>query len=240
MEIPREKVKAVTKSPEVLVIYSKYKQGKSTALSLLDNNLILDFENGTNFLDALKIQIKEVGDIRKVGDAIIEAGRPYKYISIDTITALEDFGKQVALIMYKATPIGKNYKEDDVLKLPNGAGYYWLRCAVESLIDYIKTLAPRLILSGHLKEKLITVDSKEVQASDLDMVGKLKNIICAKADAIGMLRREGNKTIISFQTSDLVSCGARPEHLRNKEIVLLESDETGKIIKNGWNEIFID
>ena len=244
LELPKQKIKASTLSPELMVVYSKYKQGKTTSLSYLDNCLILDLENGSNFVEALKIKINNAQDIRKYGDMIISQGKPYKYIAVDTMTALEDYALPVAMKLYQATPIGKNYGskpgEDSILKLPNGAGYYWLRLAMENLLDYIRTLAPRIILSCHLKEKLITIDSKEVSSYDIDLTGKMRNIVCAKADAIGLIKREGNKTIISFKTNDLVSCGARPMHIRKKDIVLLESDNNGNIIKNGWKEIYID
>jgi hypothetical protein len=51
--------------------------------------------------------------------------------------------------------------------------------------------------------------------------------------------RKGDKNILSFKTQDDISCGARPEHLRNKEIVISETLEDGTIVTH-WDEVFID
>jgi hypothetical protein len=53
------------------------------------------------------------------------------------------------------------------------------------------------------------------------------------------LYRKGNKNILSFKTNDDIACGARPEHLRNEEIVIAEVDENGEY-KTYWNKVFVD
>jgi hypothetical protein len=50
--------------------------------------------------------------------------------------------------------------------------------------------------------------------------------------------RKGKKNILSFATNDSVACGARPEHLRNAEIVISEITEEG--FKTHWEKVFID
>jgi hypothetical protein len=52
-----------------------------------------------------------------------------------------------------------------------------------------------------------------------------------------MYRKE-NKTILSFKTSEEVTCGARPEHLRNEEIVISEMIEGTLTID--WSKVFIN
>ena len=73
--------------------------GKTTILSTLPNNLILDFENGSKFVEALKMKVDSLKDLKEIIKAIKEAGKPYKYITIDTITAVEEMAKPVALQM---------------------------------------------------------------------------------------------------------------------------------------------
>ena len=51
--------------------------------------------------------------------------------------------------------------------------------------------------------------------------------------------RKGNQTIINFNNNDGVTCGARPDHLRNQQVVVSEMDEKGKINTN-WSKIYID
>ena len=87
--LPTKKVMADVKSPKNMVIFSKPKIGKTTLLSQLDNCLIIDLEDGSDYVDALKLKAKTVSDIVTIGNMIIEAGKPYKYIALDTITALE-------------------------------------------------------------------------------------------------------------------------------------------------------
>jgi hypothetical protein len=135
--------------------------------------------------------------------------------------------------------MGKSFAGDNVLKLPNGAGYLYLREAFFKILDYIETLVPEdgsIILLGHLKDKNIDVAGKEVAAVDLDLTGKIKSLVCAKADAIGLLSRKGNQVILNFKTSDEITCGARPDHLKNQEIILTESID-GNLVAS-WDKVF--
>lgn len=221
-----------------MVIYSKPKAGKTTAIAGLDDCLILDFEDGAGFVSAMKINIDNLSKLRQVGTQILNQGRPYKYIAVDTVTALEDMARVLALKLYKATPIGKNYEGENVLTLPNGAGYGYLREAMDYLLNYIDTLADNIILLGHLKDKQIEIKGKEVIAADIDLTGKIRNIVCSKADAIGYLSRSNGQTLLNFNTKDEITCGARPEHLRNKEIILAETLEDGSY-NTYWNRIYL-
>ena len=237
--LPTKKVAAKSQSPRKLIIYSKPKVGKTSALAELENALIIDLEKGTDFLDAMKVQVNDLAELKQVGQAIIDAGKPYKYIVIDTITKLEDMCLPLALTMYRKTPMGKNFDGNNVLTLPNGAGYLYLREAIDSVVKYLDTLSERIIYLGHIKLKSIEKNGKEVTASDLDLTGKIKSMMSADVDAIGMLYREGSKNMLSFKTTDDVICGARPKHLKNQEVVLSEIDEKGNVTVD-WSKVFID
>jgi hypothetical protein len=241
IELPTQKVVSVRTDPKRIVIYSKAKAGKTTALSLLNNCLILDFENGSDYVDALKLKVDNLSTLKAIGQEIIKANKPYKYIAVDTVTSLEEMCLSYAKQLYQNTPMGKNFDGDSVLKLPNGAGYLYLREAFFKILDYIESLVPddgSIILLGHLKDKLIETNGKEVSSVDLDLSGKIKSIVCAKADAIGLLSRKGDKVILNFKTSEEVTCGARPAHLKNKELVLTEIID-GELVEH-WNDVFIN
>lgn len=244
IELPKKKVPAESLSPKRIIIFSAPKVGKTTLLSQLDNNLIIDLEGGSGFVEALKVSANNLEELSQVRDALTKAneengGKPvYKYGSIDTVTALEDIIKPLALKLYQATPMGKSYN-GDILNLPNGAGYKYQRDAFELAIKGLEPLFERIILVGHLKEKMIEKEGKEVEARMLDLTGKLGSITSSKADAIGHLYRDGDTVRINFASSTGVICGARPEHLRGQDIVLSEIDENGKI-KTYWDRIFID
>ena len=145
MILPEEKVKAATKSPKRTIIYSLPKMGKTTALSQLEDCLIVDLEEGSNFVDALKVKASNLTELGELINALkskkAELGRnPYKFIALDTATALEEIVLDLAAKKYRALPIGKNWQGDgkgnyDVRTLPNGAGYLYLRLAFQQVVD---------------------------------------------------------------------------------------------------------
>lgn len=252
--LPTKKVMATHKSPNNLIIFAKPKVGKTSVLAQLDNCLILDLEKGSDYVDALKIQASSVEEIKKIGEKIKEAGNPYKYVAVDSLTALEEIVIPYAEMQYSRTVMGKNwFKQVDgklapdsgkaiygnILSLPNGAGYQPVRESYMKVIDYIKTWAPRIILVAHIKDILLEKNGAEFTSMDIDLTGKLKRIVSSQSDAIGYLYRKGDKNILSFKTSDEVSCGARPDHLRNKEIILSELTEA-EGYKTNWDSIYID
>lgn len=252
--LPKRKSAALHKSPKNLIIFSKPKVGKTSLLADLENCLIIDLERGSDYVDALKISASSVEDIKAIGEQIKKEGNPYKYIALDTITALEEMCIPYAETIYSKTSMGKNWfkKTPDgqlssdsgkaiygnILNMPNGAGYPYLREAFTRVIEYVKTLSPRVILVGHIKDVLLEKGGTEFNALDLDLTGKLKRITTSQSDAVGYLYRKGAKNILSFKTSDEVSCGARPEHLRNQEIVISELVD-GKVVTS-WDKVFID
>lgn len=245
IKLPLEKVKAVSQSPSNLIIFSKPKTGKTTLFANLENCLILDLENGADYIDAIKIKASSVEEIKHIGKAIKDASNPYQYVAVDTITALEEMCVPYAEELYSRTPMGKNWftsgkaQYGTILSLPNGAGYPYLREAFTKVVDYIKTWAPRTILVGHVKDTLLEKNGSEFNSLDLDLTGKLKRISCSNSDAIGYLYRKGKTNILSFKTSDEIACGARPEHLRNQEFVVSElTDEN--VINVDWSKIYID
>ena len=236
--LPTSKISAERVNPKRIVIYSKPKTGKTTAYAGLENNLILDLENGADYVEALKIKISNLQELLDTGKAIKEAGCPYKYVTVDTVTALEDMIMPLAIKLYKKTPMGKNFDGDTVTTLANGAGYLYIRQAFFQVLDFIDTLAPHIILSGHIKDKVVDDNGEMVMSANIDLTGKIKSLICANADAIGYMYRKGNKTILSFKTNEEVTCGARPDHLRNEEIVITEMIDG--VLKTSWEKVFIN
>jgi hypothetical protein len=235
--LPTKKVKAQRVNPKRLLVYSKPKTGKTTAFAGLEDNLILDLENGAEYVEALKVPISDLQTLLDTGKAIKEADKPYKYVTVDTVTALEEMIMPLAVKLYRETPMGKNYSGDNLITLPNGAGYLYIRQAFFQVLDFIDTLAPTIILSGHIKDKVVDDKGEMVMAANIDLTGKIKSLICAQADAIGYMYRKGNQAILSFKTNDEVTCGARPEHLRNEEIVITEMIDG--VVKTSWDKVFV-
>ena len=241
--LPKEKVKAKVENPRFLIIFGKPKAGKTTLASKLDNNLIIDLEGGSEFLEALAVQARSVKDLGDIANAIREeikstGKKPYKYITLDNASRLEEICLSYAATLYRQTPMGKNYSGNDVRTLPNGSGYMYLQQAVRKVIDMFRDLCDNFILIGHLKDKMINKEGEELSEMSLDLVGKLANIICGEADAVGYVYRKKNETHISFEGGDNSVIEARAPHLRGKNIVVAESDENNEITTY-WNKIYL-
>ena len=245
--LPTKKVKASIKSPKNLIIFSKPKIGKTSLISQLDNCLILDLEDGSKYLDALKVKATSFEEIKEIGKAIKEQGHPYKYIAVDTITALEEIVLPYAEYLYSKSPMGKNWfspgggkeRYGTIIGLPEGSGYYWSRQAFTKVTNYILTWAPYTIFVGHVKDIVLEKNGANFSSLDLDLTGKLKRIAASNADAIGYLYRKGDKNILSFKTTNDISSGARPTHLRNEEFVISEITEKGGYATH-WEKVYID
>lgn len=226
-----------------LIIFGKPKAGKTTLASKLENNLIVDLEGGSEFLEALAVQARSVKDLGDIATAIREeikqnGKKPYKYITLDNASRLEEICLSYAATLYKQTPMGKNYSGNDVRTLPNGSGYMYLQQAVRKVIDMFRELCDNFILIGHTRDKLINKEGEEMSEMSLDLVGKLANIICGEADAVGYVYRKRNETHISFEGGDNSVREARAPHLRGKNIVIAESDENNDI-KVHWEKIYL-
>lgn len=241
--LPKEKIKAKVQNPRFLILFGKPKAGKTTLASKLENNLIVDLEGGSEFLDALAVQARSVKDLGEIANAIKEeintsGNKPYKYITIDNASRLEEMALPYAVQLYKATPMGKSYQGTDVRTLPNGSGYLYLQQAVRKIIDMFRDLCDNFILIGHLKDKMINKDGEELSEMSLDLVGKLANIICGEADAVGYVYRKKNETHISFEGGDNSVREARAPHLRGKNIVIAESDDSNNINVH-WDRVYL-
>ena len=231
-KLPKKKIKASRKSPKNMIIYGAPKIGKTTVLSQLDDCLIIDLEQGSDMLDALKVQVNSLKELGEIGKEIYAEGKPYKYVAIDTISKLEEWCEEEGKQIYLKTPMGKNFEQKNpgmsILSLPNGAGYLYLRMAYKKWLDRLNTLADHVILVGHLKDKMLEKKGKEVAVKDLDLTGKIKQITCANADAVGYIYREDDVTMVSFDSLGDVVAGSRCDHLK------------GKTMPMEWSEIFID
>ena len=263
-KLPTERSKVENYNPKLLVLLGRPKAGKSSLMASLENNLILDLENGYRSLPVMKLQVRSARDFFDVKNLLAkkasETGNvPYKYITIDNATRLEEMSLALAAQYYRGTPMGAGWgmlkdskgmpimrdgkpapdPKADVRMLPNGAGYTYLRKAVRDLIVMFEPYCDTLILVCHVKDKQIRKDGKEMNEMSVDLAGKTGDIICGEADAIGLVYREGNKTYISFEGGDDTIKEARPLHLRGRKFCVAESDEQNNL-KIDMSQIFIE
>lgn len=248
--LPMSKRKATRISPKILVLYSLPKVGKTKALTELDNCMILDTEDGTGMYDCISLAVHSVPELKKFLQAVEKEGAaraakgvtgdalyPYKYIAIDTIDAMEDLAETEATRKYKASSMaGKEFKESgtSVLELAHGLGYYYLREELLEIIKQVSMYCRHLILTVHVKEKLLDKKGEQVKSNDISLTGKLGSMVCAKADAIGYLYRQKNKEtnedvlMVSFETGENQVMGARQPYL------------AGQKFPFSWDKIYVD
>lgn len=264
--LPTERRKATDYNPRLMVLFGKPKSGKSTLMASIDNNLIIDLEDGYRALDVMAVQARSAQDIFEIKNLIAKknqenGGKPfYRFITIDNATRLEEMAVTYAAALYRKTSMGVNfgYKKDnignilkdkngnkvidtkaDVRQLPKGAGYLYMRNAMKEMVNMFRPLCDTLILVCHVKDIQINKNDKETTEMAVDMAGKTGDIICGEADAIGYISRQDNKTLISFVGGGDAIRGSRPLHLREKVFEVAESDDKGNI-KVDMSQIFLD
>ena len=253
--LPTTKKQVIIKSPKNLIIFSKPKTGKTSLTSALDNWLVLDFDKGSDFVSNMSIKIESIEHVGEVVKKIKDTNVQYDGIVIDTATILEDMCIPYAEKLYAKTSMGKNWflKGTDgkyhpesgkfqygiITNLPNGSGYQYVREAFVKVVNLIQTVVPRIIIMCHVKDILLDKKGVEFNSMEIDLTGKLKRIVTSGSDAIGYLYRKSNQNILSFATTEEISCGARPEHLSNKQIVISEKSEDGTL-NVYWDKIYID
>lgn len=241
--LPTQKVPASSTNPKWLILYGLPKAGKTSAVAQLENNLIIDLEGGSTFIDALAVQARTINDLGEIAQAIRakndELGHNfYKHITIDNATRLEDICLGYAATLYRNTEIGKNWKGTDVTTLPKGGGYKYLRDAVKKVIDMFKDLCDEFILIGHVKDSITEKEGQEVNAKEIDLIGKLGRIVCGLADAVGYVYRKDNETHISFKNGgDGTAMEARARHIAGKDIVIATGNEDGSITTY-WDRVY--
>ena len=262
--LPTERRTAQNYNPRLLVLYGKPKVGKSSAIASLDDNLILDLEDGYRSLSVMSIDARNLATLFATKAALEEQMKntgkvPYKFITIDNATRLEEMCLVYAASKYRKTSMGAKFglKRDkdgnliigkdgkvvpdpnaDVRQLPNGAGYLYLREALKEVVHMFLPYCETLILVCHVKDRQINVDGTEQTQFSVDLAGKLADIICGEADAIGFIYREKNQTLVTFEGGGDTIREARPAHLRGKRFVIGESDEDNNLTMD-LSKIFI-
>lgn len=194
IELPKEKSKPTAINPRHMVLSGKHKSGKTSAVAGLKNCLILDVEDGSAFIEGLIMKSpKEYGPVsrykwlKEVAATIKEAGCPYDYIVIDTLSQLDLDAEYVGTHIYMNTLQGKKFNRDiqgNILKpsdpsyetvhsLPNGFGYKYSREAIMDIFNEFKDLSKICtIFICHVADKMIANKAgEEVMVKDLALTG---------------------------------------------------------------------
>ena len=109
IELPMDVIEASDLDPKISLFYGPPKVGKTSILADLPNNLFIDFEDGSDFISAKKVKINTVEELNELIIKIRQANKEkggyiYDFITLDTITKLEDVIIPLANQIYRATP----------------------------------------------------------------------------------------------------------------------------------------
>jgi hypothetical protein len=223
-------------SPKTLILYGPPKIGKTQIYAALPSYILLDIEHGSSYFQGTKAILENILQITAFEEFVKKNNKPYKFIVVDTLDELEVWCEQEATRRYKATIIGKNFSGFSVLELAQGGGYLHLRNIWYEYFNRLRQLAQYVIFIGHVKDKMLTINSKETAAADLDLTGKVKNITCSYADAIAHAFRDKDGSLkLTFITKDTANCGSRCQHLAGKEFTF----NNPATIKD-WRQIYVD
>lgn len=162
---------------------------------------------------------------------------PYKYLIIDTLTRIDEWSEIEGTFKYMDKPQGKSFNRvggvkggekiplndpnfETVHEIGQGFGYRYSREVVINFFNSFNTLAPHIIYSCHVKDKFVGTTSTggEIATKEINLTGKLKDIIASKVDTIVYGFRDQNKFVFTFAGDT----GSRSPHLSGKKIVISE------------------
>lgn len=258
MELPTKITKADKINPSTLLLFAPHKRGKTTIISKLTTDfakegkgLVVSFEQGgTDFNDAVTIEINSVPELLEFIEAVKTAGYPYEYIAYDTLTKLDEWSEYAGTYKYMDKPQGKKHNVVDgvriknskhpsfetVHEIPNGFGYRYSREVMLDWYEQLRALAPYTIFVAHTKDtKEETKNGDIVDSQDINLTGKVKNILATRVDAVGKLIVEGDNRYISFQANSKAE-GGRCAHLEGN--VLISTKNKDNSVTTFWENIY--
>ena len=262
MELVQGIRKPVAINPNMQIIYSVPKAGKTTIVSHLEDHLILELEpGGANYVEGRVQEISKASEFNEVLKLI--ANSPTKvceYLVVDTITRLDEWSEIVGTYNYMQKPQGKKFNRvgetadgkmiyhtdvrfETVHSLGQGFGYAHSRAVMNDWYDALLNLVVigkvgYVILLAHVKDKLVeSKNGDSVETIDINLTGKVKSIYASKVDAVGHFYREGTKGYISYDNEYKVVSGGRCVHLDGS--IQVSEKMPDKSIKVDWSNIYL-
>lgn len=246
-------------NPSSMILFGKEKCGKTTALTSLPNCLIIDTEKGTKKARALAMQVPDdkgpVGKmqwLKKLAQKLIDDGRKYDYVAIDTLSEINQWAEWSGTYRYMNSAQGKKFnrvkdkhglpvpggdfldpESDDyesVHNLGEGYGYRWSRDEVIKVFELFQNTAKKcVIFVCHIEDKFVgQKDATDgVAPKQLALTGALRNILPRKVDAIGYVYNDKGTIKVNFTGTEERIGGTRAKHLQGYNDIL------------DWKKIFI-
>lgn len=166
--------------------------------------------------------------------ALIKLGKPYDYVSIDTITQVDLDAEWAGTELYMDSLQGKSYNRQNVQGKPSTQwprlkygdaeyqsvieigqnGWRWSRTVMVDLLNLSRGASKLCtIFVSHIKDKLIGKGDKgEVFVKDIALTGAVADIYARNVDAIASVyKNEDDQLTISFKGNEDKTGGNRGE-----------------------------
>jgi len=228
------------KEPRSLLLISKPKVGKTTICSTLPHSVLIDMEDGSNYIShdaVLKV------DDKTNWSELLKVKGEYHFCIVDTLSALESYfdskltkeHNRKVIAEAKSSGADKDANTvSSITALPFGAGYGELRVKIVSFMKFIESIFPRVIYLGHSRNKLINSNATVLE---LALSGKLMGIVLSLVDTIGYLHKDNeNKVSIVFNSASIDVGGSRFDYGVD-ELPISKQLEDGSI-ETYWEDVF--
>jgi hypothetical protein len=156
--------------------------------------------------------------------ALIKLGKPYKYVSIDTITQADMDAEWAGTEMYMDSLQGKKFNRIEIKNKPSEEwprikidqpdyqsvleigqnGWRWPRTVMVNLLNLaVGCSEVCTIFVSHIKDKLVNKGDKgEVFVKDIALTGAIADIYARKVDAVASVYQEDEQLMISFKGNE--------------------------------------
>jgi len=164
--------------------------------------------------------------------ALVSLGKPYDYVSIDTITQADIDAEWAGTELYMDSLQGKVFNRQNVQGKPSNLwprllyghpdyesviiglgqnGWRWSRTVMVDLLNLSKQTAKICtIYVSHIKDKMLSKGDKgEVYIKDIALTGAVADIYSRNVSAIGSVYKEDDKLMISFKGNEDKTGGNR-------------------------------
>lgn len=212
--------------------------------------LLLDTKTKVLDLGDIENPIVRIQSLNRILTALIVLGKPYDFVSIDTITQADMDAEWMGTDHYMDSLQGKTWNRVKDTSIPSDKwdrlfygdkdyqsvieigqnGWRWSRAVMTDLLNLSRSASKKCtIYSTHVKEKMLSKPDKgEVYIKDIALTGAVADIYARNVDAIATVTREDEgDMIINFKGNEDRTGG-------NRGVI---GDYEGPF---EWDKIFVD
>lgn len=166
--------------------------------------------------------------------ALITLGKPYDYVSIDTITQADIDAEWAGTELYMDSSQGKKFNRQEQIGIPSTKwprldyghpeyqsviegvgqnGWRWSRTIMVDLLNLSRQASKKCtIYVSHVRDKMLkSGDRGEVYIKDIALTGAVADIYSRHTSAVASVYRDGDELKISFKGNEDKTGGTRGE-----------------------------